>query len=180
MPRPRVAVFITPHELCALIANEAPKHGANVYGRVAARLVPIPLPELVEIVSRERARELYLALPNAGPDYEQDWHFALRHRKLIVSIEMGESDGDAVQPTILSTDPEGIAMVVLRELERAVSRLCQKYVRLDDVLELKKAYWSPALAGRSFVGCEPVLDEVSKVERAAAALRRPPKWKPRP
>jgi hypothetical protein len=46
-------------------------------------------------------------------------------------------------------------------------------------MKLQQVYWSPALAERSLRGFEPVLDDVAKVERAAASAKRKPKWKPR-
>jgi hypothetical protein len=179
MPRNRVPVFITPVELCALLADEAPKHAADVYCRVErplARLAKVALHELAEVVAHEQVRELHLTLPGAGPDHDQDWHFQQRNRKLIVTIELGRAS-EAVELTTISTDPDGAGLVVLRDFERAVSRLCHHYVRIPDSGRLQKVYWSPALAGGNLVGCEPVPDDVAKVERAAAAAKRKPKWK---
>jgi hypothetical protein len=152
-----------------------------VYCRVdrpAPALVEVALADLGAVVARELVRELYLTLPAAGPDHDQDWHFALRNRKLIVSFELGASDAErATEPTTISTDPDGIAMVLLRDLERALSRLCHHYVRIPQTMRLQTLYWSPALAGRQLLAREAVPDDVAKIERAAAASERRPKWK---
>ena len=183
MPRNRIHVFITGAELCALLAEQAPKHAAGVHclvGQPTARLANVPLSDLAAFVAHECVRELYLTLPNAGPDHAQDFNFDVRNRKSIVRFEIGAENAElAVEPTTIATDPDGSAMVLLREFERALSRLCHHYVRIPQTMRLEKRYWSPALAGRQLLGREAVLDDVAKVERARAASKRKPKWKPR-
>lgn len=182
MPRHRFHAFITPRELGALLADEAPKHAAEVYCRLdhPARLMKVGLSELGEVAARERAREMYLVLPGAGPDHPQDWNFLVRNPRETIVIEIGdETEDEGLGATSLSTDPDGSAMVVLRELERAVARACNTYVRISETLGLKRLYWSPGVAGVNLRDCEAVTDEVAKLERAAAAAKRRPKWKPR-
>ncbi|MBL8741052.1 MAG: hypothetical protein JNK04_08165 [Myxococcales bacterium] len=178
MARHRFAAFIAPRELASLLEEEALKLGAEAICRTEnpASLVRVPLSELASFLERDHVPEVFLALPGGGPDHPQDWHFPVRNRSSLVTIEVGRAS-DAVAPTTFLAEPDGVAMVVLRDLERAVSRHCHKYVRIPQTRKLQRFYWSPALMGRHLLGREAVLDEAARMERAAATLKRKPKWK---